>query len=209
MGDTYQPHPAGSDAAGSDTAGADAAADLAEIQRRQEDVIKTALVPARYWWVIAAALVAVGAARDSHKAVVLFITIPLAVLAIAAVVLSRLPEVRRGVKVNRAARPGAAGGAMLTILILLAVIVTLALALSLTPHHVPHPLTISYAAGGAVLVIGGPPLNRYLRRLMLSRARQSMTGGPATGSPWTGVMQSDPVVQPAEPARSTNDGGAP
>jgi hypothetical protein len=202
MGDSYQPHPAGSDAAG-----ADAAAGLAEIQRRQEDVIKTALVPAWCWWVIAAALVAIGAARDSHKAVVLAITIPLAVLAIAATVIARIPEVRRGAKVNRASRPGAAGGAMLTVLIVLAIVVTLALALSLTPHHVPHPLTISYAAGGAVLVIGGPLLNRYLARLMLSKAAQPVTGRPARQPTWAGVMPSDPGTHSTEHAQSSNGGG--
>ena len=60
MSNTQQPP-----AAGTGATGTEAAAELAEIQRRQEQVIKTALVPAWYWWVIAAAIVAIGAARDS------------------------------------------------------------------------------------------------------------------------------------------------
>ena len=53
MGDTQQPQPAGTGATG-----AEAAAELAEIQRRQEQVIKAVLVPVWYWWALAAAIVA-------------------------------------------------------------------------------------------------------------------------------------------------------
>ena len=55
-----QPQPAGTG-----TTGAEAAAELAEIQRQQEQVIKAVLVPVWFWWVIAAAIVAIGAARDA------------------------------------------------------------------------------------------------------------------------------------------------
>ena len=71
MGDTQQPPPAGTG-----TTGAEAAAELAEIQRQQEQVIKAVLVPVWYWWVIAAAIVAIGAARDSGDLAVQAITIP-------------------------------------------------------------------------------------------------------------------------------------
>lgn len=37
------------------------------------------------------------------------------------------------------------------------------------------------AAGAAVLVIAGPLVNRYLRRLMLSQARQQMSDAPRAG----------------------------
>src|SRR5215469_1101753 len=60
MGDTQQPQPAGTGAAG-----AEAAAALAEIQRRQDHVIKAVLVPGWYWWAMAAGMVAIGAARDT------------------------------------------------------------------------------------------------------------------------------------------------
>ena len=75
MGDTQQPQPAGTGATA-----AEAAAELAEIQRRQEQVIKAVLVPVWYWWAMAAAIVAIGAARDSGDLVVQAIAIPLAVL---------------------------------------------------------------------------------------------------------------------------------
>ena len=44
-----------------------------------------------------------------------------------------------------------------------------------------HPVTIGCAAGAAVLVIAGPLVNRYVRGLMLSQARQQMSGAPQAG----------------------------
>jgi hypothetical protein len=55
--------------------------------------------------------------------------------------------------------------------------------LGLAEHGVPHPNTIGYAAGAAVLVIAGPLLNRYFGRLMLTNARQHITAAPGPGSP--------------------------
>ena len=56
--------------------------------------------------------------------------------------------------------------------------VTISLAISLAAAHVPHPATIGCAAGAAALVITGPLVNRYVRRLMLRQARQPGTGAP-------------------------------
>ena len=44
-----------------------------------------------------------------------------------------------------------------------------------------HAATIGCAAGAAVLVIAGPLVNRYVRRLMLSQARQQRNGAPLAG----------------------------
>jgi hypothetical protein len=60
MGNEQQPQPAGTGATGTE-----AAAELAGIRRRQEQVIEAVLVPVWFWWVIAAGIVAIGAARDS------------------------------------------------------------------------------------------------------------------------------------------------
>jgi hypothetical protein len=187
--------------------GADAAAELAEIRRRQQQVIKTTLVPVWYWWVMAAVLVPIGAARDSHDAVALAITIPLAVLVIAALVISTVPEVRRRVKIRNAAQPGGRGAAAIAGLIVLANVATIAVGASLTASRVPHPLAIGYAAGGAVLVIGGPLLNQYLGRLMLTNVRQPGADRPRPRDPWRGVLYSAPGNQALEHAESTRDGG--
>src|SRR5579872_3551013 len=95
MGNEQQPQPAETGAAG-----AEAAAELAEIQRRQEQVIKAVLVPVWYWWVIAAAIVAIGVARDSGDLVVQAITIPLAVLVMVVLTAAMIPELRRHVQVH-------------------------------------------------------------------------------------------------------------
>ncbi len=202
MSDTQQPSPLGSG-----SAEADAAAELAEIQRRQERVIESAVVPVWSWWVIALALVAIGAARDSHHTVVLAISIPLAAVVIAGAIIASLPEVRRRVRVSSAAQPDGRGGVALASLILLVIAVTIALAVILTDNRVPHPLTISYGAGAAVLVIGGPLLNKYLSRLMLSNARQHMTDAPRPGAQWRGLLSSDPGDHSPGHAGRTNDGG--
>ena len=90
MGDTQQPQPAGTSATT-----AEAAAALAEIQRRQEHVIRAAFVPNWYWWAMAAGTVAIGAARDSRDLAVQATVIPLAALVMAGLIVGTLPGVRR------------------------------------------------------------------------------------------------------------------
>lgn len=176
--DMQQPQPAGSG-----TDGAEAAAALAEIQRSQERVIKGVLVPFWYWWVIAAAMIAIGVARDSGDSVVEAVAIPLAVLVIAGLIGATVPEVRRRVQVHSDTRTRSRVGAAIFALILAVDGAIVATAASLVAAHDPHPATIGTAAGAAVIVVAGPLLNRYARRLMLSQAgRQLSDASQATGS---------------------------
>jgi hypothetical protein len=174
MGGTQQSQPAGPG-----VSGGDAAAELAEIRRRQQQVIRAALVPAWFWWLFAAALVAIGAARDSHDRVVLAVTIPLAVLVMIGLVVTTIPGVRRRVRVHNAVIPGAQTALAIIGLNMLVDTVTVVASLTLTEHHVPHPLTIGYAAGAAVLVLAGLLVNRYLGRFMVSRVQQPLTEAPS------------------------------
>jgi hypothetical protein len=176
MGDTSQPQPAGTGATA-----AEAAAELAEIQRRQEQVINSALVPVWYWWVIAAAIVAIGAARDSGDLVVQAVVIPLAVLVMAVLTGAMIPEVRRRVKVYSAPQTDGRVAAAIFGMILLVDVVIVGTAASLAANHARYPATIGCAAGAAVLVIVGPLLNAYSRRLMLSQARQQINDAPQAG----------------------------
>jgi hypothetical protein len=176
MGNTQQPQPAGTGAAG-----AEAAAELAEIQQRQEHVIKAVLVPVWYWWALAAGIVAIGAARDSGNLVVQAITIPLAVLVMAVLIGAGIPEVRRRVKVHSTPQTVARTAAAIFGMILLVDTVAISTAISLAAAHFRYPVTIGCAAGAAVLVIAGPLLNRYVRRLMLSQVRQQISGAPQAG----------------------------
>jgi hypothetical protein len=177
MGGTQQPQSAGTGATG-----AAAAAELAEIERRQQQVIKAALVPVWYWWVMAAGMVAIGAARDSHDPIVLASTIPVAVLVMAVSTGAMIPEVRRRVQVHSTTQPGPGAAYAMSGLIALVIGVTIATAASLAANRVPLPLTIGYAAGAAVLVTAGPLVNGYCRKLMLSKARQRRNDAPEAGS---------------------------
>jgi len=170
MGDTQQPQPAGTG-----VTGAEAAAELAEIQRQQGQVINAVLVPVWYWWAMAAGIVAIGAARDSGDLLVQAVAIPLAVLVMVVLTGVMIPEVRRRVRVSGAIRPDGRGVAAVFGMILLVDVVIIGLAASLSAARVPYPVTIASAAGAAVLVIAGPLVNRYLHRLMLGKARQQKT----------------------------------
>jgi hypothetical protein len=176
VGDTQQPQPAGTGATGTE-----AAAELAEIQRRQEQVIKAALVPVWYWWAMAAAIIAIGVARDSGNLVVRAIVIPLAALVIAGLIVATIPAVRRRVQVNSAIQPDARAAAAVFGMIVLVDGVIIGIAASLSAAHAPYPVTIGSAAGAAVLVIVGPLVNRYGCRLMLSQARQQLSDARQAG----------------------------
>ena len=177
MDNAQQPRPAGTG-----TAGAQAAAELADIQRRQGQVIRAVLVPAWYWWVMAAGIIAIGAARDSGDLVVQAITIPLAVLVMAVLTGVMIPAVRRRVRVHSATEPGARGAAAISGMIVLVDGVIAGTAIGLAAAHLRYPATIACAAGATVLVIAGPLVNRYLRGLMLSQARQQLSGAPEAGA---------------------------
>ena len=185
MDDTQQPQPAGPGATG-----AEAAAALAEIQRRQEHVIKAAFVPNWYWWAMAAGTLAIGAARDSRDLAVQATVIPLAALVMAVLTGAMIPELRRRVKVYtpqtsaRAPQTSARVAAAIVGMIVLVDGVILGTAASLHAAHLRYPGTIGCAAGAAAIVIAGPLVNRYLRKLMLSQARQQTSGAPqAAGTP--------------------------
>jgi hypothetical protein len=171
----HQPVGAGGD-------GGEAAAALAEIKQRQERVVKTVLVPVWYWWVMAAGIVAIGVARDSGKAVVQVITIPLAVLVMAGLTARTIPAVRRRIQVHSGTHPGGRGAAAIFALIVLVDVAIVATAASLAAAHDPDPGTIGTAAGAAVIVIGGPLVNRYLSALMLGKARRRVSDAPRAGS---------------------------
>jgi hypothetical protein len=132
---------------------------LAEIHRRREQVIRAVLVPGWYWWVMAAAMVAIGAARDSANLVIQAITISLAVLVMAVLTGAMIPVVRRRVQVHSTTQPGARGRAAMIGLIVLVD----------AAAGVRDPVTIATATGATVLVIAGPLVNGYLYRLMASR----------------------------------------
>lgn len=143
-----------------------ATAALAEIQRRRRRVVGSVLVPSWYWWLLAAGIVSIGVARDSGELVVQGIVIPLAALFMVVLTGAMIPVVRRRVQIHETMRPGGRGAAAIVGLIVLVDAVILLAATSLDAAGVRHPATVATAIGAAVLVIAGPLVNGYLRKLM-------------------------------------------
>lgn len=140
---------------------------LAEIGRQQEQVIEAVLVPAWYWWVVAAGMVAIGAAADTHSAVVLGVVIPVAVVVIAGLTAAMIFGAYRRVRVRSDELLGGRGALAIVGFVWLIVGLTLGLAFGLRAAGAHLPATIATLAGGAALVIGGPWLMRALRGIML------------------------------------------
>jgi hypothetical protein len=83
--------------------------------------------------------------------------------------------------VHSATQPGGAAAGAIIGLILLVDAVIISTAASLAAAHFRYPVTVGCAAGAAVLVIAGPLLNRYIRRLTLRQARQQVGDAPQAG----------------------------
>ena len=176
-------------------ASTDAAGALAEIQRRQAQVIDAVLVPGWYWWVVAVAMVAIGAAADTKRPVVLAVAIPVAVLVIAGLTVAMIVGAYRRVQVHSRTLLGGRGAIAIVGLDWLVVGVGLGTAFGLRAAGSRIPGTIGTTAGAVVLVIAGPAVMRYLRGLMLSQR--------AGGTAWSWRRQSagsisDPEPGPAE-----------
>lgn len=162
----------------------DAASALADIQRRQGQVIDAVLVPGWYWWIVAAAMVIIGAAVDYRHLVVLAVAIPAAILVLVLPTGGMIVGAYRHVRVRDSALLGGHGAVAIVGLVWLVVALTLAVAFGLRAAGLQAPATIGTVVGGAALVIAGPQLMRYLRRIML--AHRAGTGSAGTGSAGTG-----------------------
>lgn len=146
---------------------ADAANALAEIQKRQQQVIDRAAVPAWYWWVVGVLMVVLAVGVDTRTHLAIGITVPVFVVgmlsATGAAVRSQFRDARL--------RDGLLDGrGVIAILGFVALIVgcTLGIAFALRAAGVSYPATIACGFGGLVMGLGGPVLNRLMRRIMLS-----------------------------------------
>ena len=146
----------------------EAASALAGIRRQQKQVIDAVLVPAWYWWVVAAGMVVIGAATDTRSAVVLSVAIPVAVVIIAALTLGMIFGTARRAQVRSAELLGDRGALLIVGFVWLVVGLTLGIGFGLRAAGAPAPATIATAIGGAALAAGGPVLMRRLRTIMLS-----------------------------------------
>ena len=144
----------------------EAADALAEIRRRQQQVIDRAIVPAWYWWAVGALMVVLAVGVDTRTHLALGITIPVFVVGL----LGATGVAVRSQVLDARVHGGLLDGtAVIAILVFVALIVggTLGIAFALRASGVSYPATIACAAGGVAMGLGGPVLNRQLRRIML------------------------------------------
>ena len=144
----------------------EAAEALAEIQKRQQQVIDRAALPAWYWWVVGALMVVLALGVDTRTRLALGITIPVFVVGILAAtglaIRSQILEAR----VLDRLLDGRAVGAILGFVALI-IGCSLGVAFGLRAAGVPYPATSGCGAGGLMMGASGPFLNRLLRSIML------------------------------------------
>lgn len=139
---------------------------LAEIQRRQQQVIDQAMVPAWYWWAVGVLMVVLAAGVDTRTpaavggAISVFAVGLLAATGVAIRSQFRQARLRNGLLDGR-------GVAAIWGFTALIVGGTLGIAFALRAAGIPYPATLACLAGGTAIGLGGPVLMRALHRIML------------------------------------------
>jgi uncharacterized membrane protein YkvI len=144
----------------------EAADALTDIRQRQQQVIDRAAVPAWYWWVVGVLMVVLAVGVDTRTQLAIGITVPIFVAGI----LSATGAAVRSQFRDARLRDGLLDGrGVMAILAFVALIVgcTLGIAFALRAAGVSYPATIACGVGGLAMGVGGPLLNRLLRRIML------------------------------------------
>jgi hypothetical protein len=142
---------------------------LAEMERRQVQVIQGTLVPRWYWWVVALATVGLGVAVDTRDQTVTAATGGIYGLGISLLTAWIAFGGRRHVKVHERLL-GAHGAGLIVGFVWLVVLGTLGLAFALEAANIRFAATVSTIACAIALVVGGPALTRRLGRIMRRHA---------------------------------------
>ena len=146
----------------------EAATALAEVRRRQQQVIDSATVPARFWWVVAAEMIAIGAEVDSRSHLAVAVIIPCAVVVLVALTGAIIFGVPGRTRVRGNELLGPRGALGIVGYVWLIVGLTLGAGFVLRAAGAPAPATIATSVGGVAMAITGPFLSRWLRRTMLA-----------------------------------------
>lgn len=149
----------------------EAAHALAEIEQRRAQVVELALVPGWFWWAVAGLQVGLAVAVESDRPLAIGLGVSGFVVGVLAVTGWILFRTWRRAQ-PRHDLPGPAG--VLAILGLVATVLAVALptGFALEAAGVDYPATVGTAAGGVIMVAGGPLLMRHLRHVMLAGSRR-------------------------------------
>ncbi|WP_157984730.1 hypothetical protein [Lentzea terrae] len=145
----------------------DAARALAEIEQRRGQVIELAIIPWWFWWAIAGLQVGLVVAIESRQPLAIGIGtggFVLGVLAATGWVMAG--ALRRAQPRNNLLGPVG----VLAILGFVAAVLAVSLptAFTLDANGIAHAALWGVLLGGVVMVVGGPLLMRFLRRIMLA-----------------------------------------
>jgi hypothetical protein len=138
---------------------------LAEMERRQQQVIEGTLVPTWYWWVVGILAVVMGIGVDTQDPAIGAVTAGLFAVGVSLLTVWIAFGGRRHVKVDDRLL-GRRGGGIIAGFVVVVVLGTLGLNAVLQAADVPVAGTASTAACAIALIAGGPVLMRRLRVLM-------------------------------------------
>jgi hypothetical protein len=139
---------------------------LAEIERRHGQVVDLLNIPWWYWPVIAVLQVALGVAVDSRAPAVIGVVVPVYVVGMLVASAVATMGSWRWVRPRRDLVDPVGVFAILGF-VGLTVGVSLGVAFTLRALGVTYPATWGVSCGAVVMVVGGPFLNRFMRRRML------------------------------------------
>jgi hypothetical protein len=144
----------------------EAAGALTEIARRRAQVVTLTIIPTWFWWATAVLMVGLSAAVETRRPLVIGIATAAFVVGIL-IVTGRLVLgiVGRAQPRNDLLRPTGVLAILGFVAGILAVSLPTSFALKAT--GVRYPATAGILLAGVLMVVGGPLLMRYLRRLML------------------------------------------
>jgi hypothetical protein len=150
----------------------EAARALAEIRRRQQQVIDQATVPGWYWWTVGALMVVLAIGVDIRSTAAIGATVPVFAVGLLAATGMAVRGQFRQARLRNGLLDGRGVSAILSFAALI-VAGTLGLAFALRAAGTHYPATLACLAGGIVMGLGGPVLMRALRRIMLGNRAAS------------------------------------
>lgn len=144
----------------------DAARALADIRRRQQQVIDQATVPGWYWWAVGALMVVLAVGVDIRTGAAVGAAVPVFVVGLLAATGVAVRGQFRQARLRNGLLDGRGVAAILGFVALI-VGGTIGIAFALRAGGIHYPATLACLAGGTVMGLSGPVLMRTLRRIML------------------------------------------